>query len=470
MDPVKPLDKILIVDDDEDTLQLLSDIIRSEGYEVITAGDGRKALKEVRAHSPDVVLLDIKLPEMDGMKVLEKIKKIDKNLIVIMLTAYGETKRVVQAMKLGAFDYITKPFDNEEIMLNIKKALESRSLRIEVEDLRRRLEEKTTITQFVGEGPHIKAILNQVKIVAPTNLTVIIQGESGTGKELIARMIHQESPRHDKPFITVDCGTLPENLVESELFGYERGAFTGADKRRGGKFEAANEGILFLDEITNLPQSLQAKLLRVIQERKVQHLGGTKEIKIDVRIIAATNTFLSNEIKKGRFRDDLYHRLNEFNINLPLLRERQEDIPLLARYFLEEANQEFNKKIEGISGEAMKSLLNYSWPGNVRELRNKIRKAVLLTDSNYIREINLSMDAASNSEIVIPPRPPLEKGGEGGFEGISLREITKRTTEKVEREIIKEALAEAKNNKVKAAKILKIDRMTLYSKIKSLGL
>jgi len=462
MNHVRPLDKILIVDDDKDMLQLLSDFIKAEGYEVVTASDGRRALKEVRMHLPELILLDVRLPEMDGMKVLEEIKKIDKDLIVIMLTAYGQVKDAVRALKLGAFDYITKPFDDEEIMLNIKKALETRSLRIEVEDLRRRLEEKTAITQFVGESPHIKEVLNQVKMVAPTNLTVIIQGESGTGKEVIARLIHQGGPRHNKPFITVDCGTLPENLVESELFGYERGAFTGAEKRKEGKFEAANEGILLLDEITNLTQSLQAKLLRVIQERKVQHLGSTKEIKIDVRIIAATNTILSDEVKRGRFRDDLYHRLNEFNINLPPLRERKEDIPLLARYFLEEANPEFKKNIEGISGEAMKSLLNYLWPGNVRELRNTIRRSLLLTDSNYIREISLPLDIISNF-VKVELLADLDKG-------ISLREITIKTTERVEREIIKKALTQAKNNKSKAAKILKIDRMTLYSKIKSLGL
>lgn len=463
--------KILIVDDDKDMRGILSSLISSEGYETITAGDGRKALKEISAHSPDLVLLDIRLPEMDGMKVLEEIKKIDKNLPVIMLTAHEDVKGAVQAMKSGAFDYITKPFDNEEMVLNIKKALQTRYLYREVENLRRRLEEKTAIARFIGESPRIKQVLIQVKLIAPTNMTVIIQGESGTGKELIARMIHEESPRHNKPFVAVDCGTLPENLVESELFGYERGAFTGAEVRKEGRFESANGGTLFLDEITNLPQALQAKLLRIIQERKVQHLGGTKEIEIDVRLIAATNKILSDEVKQGRFREDLYYRLNEFNINLPPLRERQEDIPLLAKYFLEEANQEFNKKIEGISGEAMKSLLKYPWLGNVRELRNRIRKAVLLTDSNYIREIN----ADSNLD---PVRKFLSNGVDRSayFDRLnldkdtSLREITKKTTERVEREIIKEALAKAKNNKVKAAKILKIDRMTLYSKIKSLGL
>ena len=457
------MEKILIVDDDKDMRDILSDIIKLEGYEAITADDGRKALKKIRMHSPDLVLLDIRLPEMDGMKVLEEIKKIDKDLIAIMLTAYGGVKDAVHSMKLGAFDYITKPFDNEEIVLNIKRAFQTRYLSREVERLREILEGKRIVERFLGESPQIKQVLNKIKIVAPTNMTVIIQGESGTGKELIARMIYQESLRKDKPFIAIDCGAIPETLVESELFGYEKGAFTGADAQKEGKFEQAHGGTLFLDEITNLPQSLQAKLLRVIQERKVQHLGSSaKEIMIDVRVIAATNTILSDEVLKGRFRDDLYHRLNEFNINLPPLREREGDIPLLAKYFLEEANLEFNKKIEGISGEAMKSFLNYSWPGNVRELRNEIRKAALLTDSNHIREISLPADAVSDPER-FDPLEVLDKG-------MSLREITKKTIEMIEKEIIEKALIQAKNNKTKAAKILQIDRMTLYSKIKYLGL
>ncbi|MFZ6016323.1 MAG: sigma-54-dependent transcriptional regulator [Nitrospirota bacterium] len=461
------MDKILIVDDDKDMQQLLSDILRSEGYKVITAGDGRKALKEIRSHSPGLVLLDIRLPEMDGMKVLEEIKKIDKNLHVIMLTAYGEIRGAIQAMKLGAFDYITKPFDNEELVLNIKRAFQTRYLTKEVESLKNRLGEKTAIERLKGESLQIKHVLSQVKLIAPTNMTVIIQGESGTGKELISQMIHQESLRKDKPFIAIDCGAIPETLIESELFGYEKGAFTGADTQKEGKFEQANGGTLFLDEITNLSDTAQVKLLRVIQERRLQHLGGKRDIKVDVRIIVATKINLSEVVRLGKFRDDLYHRLNEFTIILPPLRERKEDISVLAKHFLEEANLEFNKKIEGISGEAMKSLLNHPWHGNVRELRNEIRKAVLLTDLNYIREINLPVEVASNLEKIDHladfDRLNLDKD-------IPLREIIKKTTERVEKEIIKKALAQAKNNKAKAAKILKIDRMTLYSKIKSLGL
>jgi len=293
-------------------------------------------------------------------------------------------------------------------------------------------------------------------------MTVIIQGESGTGKELIARMLHQKSPRHNEPFITVDCGVIPENLAESELFGCEKGAFTGADAKKEGKFELANKGTLFLDEVTNLPLQLQTKLLRVLQERKICRLGSAKEIKIDVRVIAATNTILPDEVKEESFREDLYHRLSEFSIELPALRERKEDIPILAEHFLREANLELNKKIEGLASEALQSLLAYTWPGNLREMKNEIRKAALLTDSNFIREINLPLDAAFNL------------GGDYFSDkmasGLPLQETIKKNIRMLEREIIEKALLEAKHNKTKAAKILHIDRMTLYSKMRSLGL
>lgn len=455
------MDKILVVDDDKDMRDTLSDIITAEGYEVTVAGDGRKALRKTMAHSPDVVLLDVRLPDMDGMKVLEEIRKIGNDIVVIMLTAYGGMKEAVSAMKLGAFDYVIKPFDNEELVLNIKKAIQTRSLTREVEDLRRKLQDKTAMAGIKGESTQIREVLNRVKIVAPTNMTVILQGESGTGKELIARLVHQSSLRHDKPFVVVDSGTLPENLMESELFGYERGAFTGAYERKTGKFESAHGGTLFLDEITNLAFELQAKLLRVIQERKIQHLGGAREITIDVRIIAATNMILADEVKKGRFRYDLYHRLNEFNIDIPPLRERKEDIPVLAKYFLTEANQEFNRSCEGISGEAMKSLLSCQWPGNIRELRNVVRKTALLTDSNYISEIELPFTGSDPEGFVF----------QGDLdEDATMAEIVKQTTESIERQLIRRALTQANYNKTRAARILKIDRMTLYSKIKSLGL
>ena len=454
--------KILIVDDEKDMRQLLSDILKSEGYEVRTAESGKKALKEIEVMRPEIVLLDIRLPDMNGIEVLKEIKKLDESIVVIMLSAYGEIQNAVDAMKLGAFDYFTKPFHNEEIILDIKKALQTRHLEIEVVSLRKKLENKGNNEIFIGESVQVKRILSQIKTIAPTNMTITIQGESGTGKELVARLIHQNSVRNNGSFIAVDCGTIPESLVESELFGYEKGAFTGAVTKKEGKFELANKGTIFLDEITNLPFFTQAKLLRIIQERKIQRLGSTKEISVEIRIITATNKVLTEEVKKGNFREDLYYRINEFNITIPSLRERKEDIPILAKHFIEEANLEFKKNVEWTSGEVMKSLLNYSLPGNVRELRNIIRKAVLLSDSTYIKEIDLGWEIISD--------PEKYNFLSDMNKGISLREITNKVTKEIEKNIISKVLTKTKNNKVMASKILKIDRMTLYSKIKSLGL
>ena len=453
------METILIVEDQKDMQFILAHILKEKGYKAIAAEDGQKALQEVKKGKVNLVLLDIKLPGMDGMKVLEKIKDINKDLSVIMLTAYGDVRDSVKAMKLGAVDYLIKPFEAEELVLSIKKALQTQYLTKEVERLRKKLEEKTAVKEFMGVSPQIKHILKQVDIIASTNMTVIIQGESGTGKELIANMIHQMSPRMDKPFIVIDSGAIPETLLESELFGYEKGAFSGADARKEGMFEHANGGTLFLDEIANLPTGAQAKLLRAIQERRIQHLGGKKHIRIDVRIIAATNTDLFNSVKKGEFRDDLFHRLNEFVISLPPLRERKEDIPVLGKHLLNEANQELSKKIKGFSAEAMKSLLNYHWPGNVRELRNAIKKAVLMADSHYIKPKDLVFldDTAPFKKINF--EQDIEKGA-------PLKKILKEATEKIEQEAIKQALAKAGGNKTKAAKILKITRPTLYSKIK----
>ncbi|MBU2540703.1 MAG: sigma-54 dependent transcriptional regulator [Candidatus Omnitrophica bacterium] len=461
------METILVIDDNKDLCFNLSTILKDEGYNVFAAEDGKGALKAIERNSPNLVLLDIRLPEMGGMEILEKAKKIDKDLIIIMLTAYADVKDAVRAMKLGAYDYITKPFDNEELILIIKRALQTQHLSKEVESLRKRLGEKTDIKEVMGESPQIKQVLKQVEIIAPTNMTVILQGESGTGKELIANMIHRNSLRKDKIFIAIDCGAIPETLVESELFGYEKGAFTGADDRKEGKFEQVNGGTLFLDEITNLPNSSQAKLLRVIQERKLQRLGGKKDIKVDVRIIVATNINLSEAVRTGELRDDLFHRINEFQISLPLLCERKDDIPVLAKFFLNEANCDLNKKIEGISSEAMRFLFDYHWPGNVRELKNTVRKAVLLCDDTNIGPAHISLN-----DVSIPKNEGLSVFNlkRDLEEGSSLRKITKNATKRIEQEAIKQALVEAGGNKTKAAKILKIDRMSLYSKIREFQL
>lgn len=458
------MEKILIVDDDKDMRWNLSNILKAEGYNVITAGDGKKAITEVENHFPSMVFLDIRLPDMDGIQILERIKKIDKDIAIIMITAYGDVKGAVSAMKLGAFDYIVKPFDNKELTLVVKKAIKAKCLSFSSPG------QSLAIGKVKGESPQIKQVLNQVKIIAPTNMTVILQGESGTGKELIAQMIHQNSLRRGGPFIAIDCGTLPETLAESELFGYERGAFTGADGMKKGEFELSSGGTLFLDEITNLSISIQKILLRVMQEKTIRRLGGNRDIKIDTRIIAATNTIVAEEVRNGKFREDLFHRLNEFCINIPPLRERKDDIPLFAKYFLEEANSELKKKVDDFSAEAMESLLNYNWPGNVRELRNVIRASVLLADSNYITEAHLPLEVISGIGIS-GFQKYLEKDLEKDFEeGAPLSQITRTAIQQIERDIIKKALAQAKNNKTMAAKILKIDRMTLYSKMRYLDL
>jgi len=452
------VETVLIVDDNEDFRWNLSNILKDEGYNVITAGEGRKALREVEENFPNLVLLDIKLPGMDGMQVLEEMRKIDKDLIIIMITAYGGIKDAVKAMKSGAFDYITKPFDNEEIILTLKKALKTQYLSREVDSLRKRLYEKAEKKVVMGESPQIEKVLKQVEIIAPTNMSVIIQGKSGTGKELIANLIHQKNPRKDRPFIAIDCGAIPDTLVESELFGYEKGAFTGANFTKKGKFEQADGGTLLLDEITNLSADAQAKLLRAIEERKIQHIGGTKSIKVDVRVIATTNLNLLDAVSQGKFRDDLFHRLNEFQISLPSLSERKDDILVLAREFLNEANIELKKKIKGFSAEAIKFLLTYHWPGSVRELKHVVKRAVLLTESGYIMPEQLSLDINKPQDVISLPKS-LDEGT--SFENI---------IRKVERDLIIKAIELAGGNKTKAANILNMNRKMLYRKVKNLGL
>lgn len=455
------MNRILIVDDNEDLRFNLSAILEDEGYNVKAVEDGENALKEVSGKTaPDLVLLDMKLPDMDGIKVLEQIKKQNDGTIILMLTAYGDVKSAVHAMKMGALDYLTKPFDNEEIVLVIKRALENKNLSDEVKRLREELSEKKSSGEgTLGSSPSIIKIIKQVDVVAPTDMSVVIQGESGTGKEVFANLIHKKSVRKDKPLIAIDCGALPESLIESELFGFEKGAFTGADSAKEGKFEQANGGTLFLDEITNLSDGNQVKLLRVIQEKKLTRLGGKKEINVNVRIISATNKKMADAVAEGKFRSDLYYRLNEFHIDLPPLKERKDDIPMLATHFLNEANKELNKDIKGFSGEIMKALISHSWPGNIRELRNIVRKAVLLTSDELVTEVDLPIEVPVSSV-------------KEGQESISLTETSsiEDVTNQVEKELILKALKQTNNNKVKAAEILKINRKTLYRKMKSLGL
>ena len=455
------MEKILIVDDEKNMRLILNKILSKEGYEIYQAENGKQALKEVKKSSPDLVLLDLKLPDINGIEVLEKIKQHDNSIIVIILTAYGDIKNAVEAMKLGAYDYLKKPFDNEEMILVIKKALDNLRLSREVKLLRDRLDEKISIKEMMGESVPIRKVLKMVEMVAPTNMTVFLEGKTGTGKELISRLIHQKSNRRNKPFIAVDCGAIPESLFESELFGYEKGAFTGAVSTHIGKFEQANKGTLFLDEINNLPLNLQSKFLRAIEEKTIQRLGCKGDIQIDVRIIVASNINIIEEVNKKTFRDDLFYRLNEFKIDIPTLEERRDDIPTLSNYFLKEANLEMKKNILGISKDAMSALISYNWLGNVRELKNVIKRAVLLSHNGYITKDNLIL-LSSNS---------VSQKEEWNVKNlIKDGKTLDKMIEKFEIEIIIEILKETNGNKTKAAKMLGLSRYTLYRKLKILGL
>jgi len=463
------METILIVDDNKNMQFILSNILKDEGYDVIVAENGHKALKEVQKNLPDLVLCDIKLPGMDGMKILEKLRNIDENLTVMMITAYGDVKSAVKAIKLGAYDYITKPFDNVELLHNITKALKTKKLTKEVEILKRKLSEKEPDEFVMGDSPQIQRVVKQVNLIAPTDMSVIIQGKSGTGKEVIANLIHYKSKRKDRPFRAVDCGAIPDTLVESELFGYEKGAFTGADSLKKGEFELANGGTIFLDEITNLPHAAQAKLLRVLQERKIRRIGDSKTINIDVRIIAATNMKITESVRDGVFRDDLYHRINEFKITLPTLEERGDDIAILAMDLLKDANAELDKNIVGFTPDAIKKMISYNWPGNIRELRHVVKRSVLFAEGDHISEDLLEFESVTSPTDIRKQsiNAHLEKILN---EGSTLAEITSRINNETERELIQKILIETKYNKSKAARILGIDRNTLYAKMKNLGI
>lgn len=464
------MNKILVVDDDLDFCFNLAAILKENGFEVLTAANGREALVKIQDTRPDLVLLDLRLPDMDGMKVLKKMKESNPGLDIIIVTAYMDIKDAIQAMKLGAYDYITKPFDNEELLLTINKAFNVQQLRGEIDVLKKRLAEKFPVESIMGNSPQIKKVLIKVDLVAPTDFTVIIQGASGTGKEVIANLIHQKSLRKDNAFIPIDCSAIPETLIEAELFGYEKGAFTGADKKKEGKFELANEGTLFLDEIANLSEAMQAKLLRVLQERKLQHLGGNRDIKINVRLIAASKINLFEAVKQGKFRDDLYYRLNEFLIEIPKLCERDDDIAVFAKYFLEKSNRELHKNISGISSAAMRLLFNHQWPGNVRELKNTIRRAALVAASAQITpaDILLEQTGSLQSSGFIAASIQEEQVNLVLDGTISLRETVSKVTSAIEKEVIKRALLKTGGNKSRAAKLLKMERVTLYAKMKEL--
>ena len=444
--------KVLIIDDDLEMCALLSDVLKKEGLSVVSTGDSLEALKMIKREEFDLIISDLKMKGLEGLDLLEEARIVIPLTPVIIITAFGTIESAIQAMKMGAFDYITKPFQMDELILTVKKALENRFLKKEVIRLKREVESRYQFHLLIGRSPSMQKVYDLIVRISDTSANVLISGESGTGKELVAKAIHYNGSRKDGPFIAVNCAAIPETLLESELFGYKKGAFTDAKTDKRGLVFEAHEGTLFLDEITEMPYTLQAKLLRVTEERKVRPLGDTNSYPIDVRIISATNRDIKSLVKEGRFREDLYYRLKVIDVELPSLRERKEDIPLLVRHFLDKFNSELKKGISGISEDALKVLLKYSWPGNVRELENVIQRAVTLAQHEAILPEDL-------------PSSLLEEWDENPFDK-ALREG--HTLDRLEKEYIRRVLIKAGGNKSRASEILGLDRKTLARKLEEM--
>jgi len=464
--------RVLIIDDDMDMCTLLSRFLTRNGYETDVAYSGQKGVAKFEEESFDAVLCDFRLGNMDGKEVMLAIKKIKPETIVLIITGYSDIKTAIDVIKQGAFDYITKPLIPDEVISVLNKALnqptESSSAKNNSSTKGRAGQGKSPKQDFlIGEAPATKDLYRQIEIVAPTNYSIILYGESGTGKEVIAKTIHQLSSRKDKPFVAMDCGTLSKELAGSELFGHVKGAFTGALADKEGHFELANGGTLFLDEVGNLSIDIQAALLRVIQERKFKRVGGNKEMDVDVRIIVASNENLQDAYQKGKFREDLYHRFNEFSINLPPLRNRRPDIPPFAEFFLQRTNDELEKNVSGFEPQVIEMFMNYSWPGNLREFRNVVRRAVLLTQGDLISEKTLPWEITNVNPLTATPDPVTTK--DQATTTITLKKDIglKGAASKAEYETIMNVLKEVKFNKKKAAEVLNIDRKTLYNKLKS---
>jgi two-component system nitrogen regulation response regulator GlnG len=455
--------RILIVDDEEGVRDVLSRLVRKEGFEPLAAPDGETALDLLKRESPDVLLLDIKMPGLDGMEILSRAKELDRDLPVIMITSYGLVKGAVDALRAGAHDYLVKPFEHADVIRSVHRAMTDRGLRRTIRILSDRAREAASLQDLMGPSDQIARISADVARVAHSDFAVLVTGETGTGKELVARAIHQASPRASAPFVAVDCGAIPETLFESELFGHEKGAFTGAERQKPGKFELASGGTLFLDEISNMPPGCQAKLLRALQDKAVTRVGGTKSVNVDIRLLAATNHDLEGAVSAGAFRRDLFFRLNEFLLAIPALRERKQDIIFLAKRFLDLTNHELRKSVRGFSETAVERLLRHDWPGNVRELRSAIRRAVLLADG-VVDEDHLGLLGAAN--------PPVGLQGILSMpnDGLPLKELVRRATVAVERAALIEVLRKTGGNKAKAARLLQIDYKTIHVKVKEYGI
>jgi DNA-binding NtrC family response regulator len=440
--------RILIVDDEETTRELFAELLQRWDYDVDQTADGHEALKIAAETHPDVIISDLVMPKLDGLALVRALREEQPDTPVVIITGKGTIDAAVEAVREGVFDFVEKPLDPARLKIILQRALEKKETLHEMQVLRRRLGQMDSAVGLVGSSPPMRRAMELVEKVAPSKASVVITGQSGTGKEMVARAIHQLSPRRDKPFIAINCSAIPATLIESEMFGHERGAFTGADQRRLGAWELADGGTLFLDEVGEIPVELQAKFLRVIEEERLRRLGGKSEITVDVRVISATNRELKEEIKSGRFREDLYFRLNVFHINLAPLKERRDDIPVLVQHFIDRFAREGGKKLHGVSPQAMKLLCDYAWPGNIRELRNTLERAVILCGSGTIEPEHLPGELSLG-------------GGESAYlklpYGLPLREI--------EKEYILATLTRLQKNKARTAQALGISEKTLYNKL-----
>lgn len=450
--------KILIVDDETKITKIVSKILEEDGYEVGTADTGEKGVELAGKLKPDIVLMDLNLPGISGIEAMCQIKMACPEMIVILITAYGSISSAVEAMRQGAYDYITKPFDNDALIMTLRRTEEHLDLQQEVLQLKDQLKEKYQFKNIIGQSKKIRIVFEHMDRVASTDATVLVQGESGTGKELIVRAIHQASARNDNPFVAVNCGAIPPTLVESRLFGHEKGAFTDAKEKRIGCFEQANGGTLFLDEIGELSQDDQVKLLRAIEERKIVRIGGDREIPVDIRIIAATNKDLGEEVEAGRFRQDIFFRLNVFFILIPPLRERAEDITLLIDHFIAKYRKTTAPDVSGISQQAVQRMKLYDWPGNVRELQNAIQSALIMCRKGAILPQHLPLRVQGYPLV---DETKLKKEG-------SLEIQVRKVTEDMEKKLILQALEKCGNSRTKAAELLGISRKTLFNKIQRL--
>ncbi|MBE9505089.1 MAG: sigma-54-dependent Fis family transcriptional regulator [Proteobacteria bacterium] len=445
--------KLLVVDDEDSMRHMLQSMLSKEGYSVKVAANGEEAIKSIDEDVFDLMLCDIKMPGMDGLTLLKALMKRGISFPVIMMSAYGALDTAVEAIKEGAYDYISKPFNNDAILLTLKKAEERERLARENVRLRQEVEKSFSFENIIGKSSKMQELFNKIKKIANVKSTVLIMGESGTGKELVARAIHYNSGRKNEPFVAINCGAIPENLIESELFGHVKGAFTDAVSARRGLFEEAHGGTLFLDEIGELPLNLQVKLLRVLQESEIKRVGGTTTIKVDVRIVAATTRNLAEEVKEGRFRDDLFYRLNVLPMVLPPLRERMDDVPLLMNHFIHKFRDTLNLEVEGVDHDSLELILNYSWPGNVRELENAIERGMVMAEGKLIVADDLPADIKSK---------PTAESMQVDDGNLSI----KKNCSAMEEKLIRKALEKTGGNRTKAAKLLEISHRALIYKIK----